>query len=357
MENSELVLNVLKVFGLGGLSFFIALFLTPVLTHYLYKYKMWPKKVEREALSGGQASVISSLIKERSQIETPRMGGILIWATTLIITLIFWLAARSVDGPLLTKLNFFSREQTWLPLFALVSAALIGLLDDWMQINNRGGYIGGGMLLRARIGLVVLIGIIGAWWFYWQLEQSSVFIPFFGELYLGIFFIPFFILTLLAVFSTGVIDGLDGLAGGVLASVIAAYGGIAFFQNQLDLAAFLGVIAGALLAFLWFNIPPARFYMGESGILGLTSMLTVIAFLTNAVVVLPIIAFPLALETASVMLQIGSKKLRGKKVFIAAPLHHHFEAKGWPHYKVTMRFWVVSVVTAIIGMVIHLIGQ
>ena len=357
MNDTILVLDVLKVFGLASLSFFVAFFLTPILTHYLYKYKMWPKRLERESLGGGPATVIAGLTKERTHTDTPRMGGVLIWGTVTIITLSFWVLGRVFDGPIFTKLNYLSREQTWLPIFALISASLIGLADDWLQVKGRGGYVGGGMLLKIRIGLVILIGIIGALWFYGPLEHSTLQIPFYGSFHLGIFFIPFFILTMLALFSTGVIDGLDGLAGGVLGSVIAAYGGIAFFQHQLDLAAFLGVIGGALLAFLWYNIPPARFYMGESGILGLTCMLTVVAFLTDAVAVLPIIAFPLVVETLSVIIQVGSKRFRGKKVFIAAPLHHHFEAKGWPHYKVTMRFWVVSLVTALVGMVIHIIGK
>lgn len=357
MNDTILVLDVLKVFGLSSVSFFVALFLTPILTHYLYKYKMWPQRLERESLGGGPAIIIAGLTKDRTHTETPRMGGVLIWGTVLIITVSFWILGKMLGGPLFTKLNYLSREQTWLPIFALASASLIGLADDWLQIRGRGGYIGGGMLLKMRIGLVTLIGAIGAWWFYGPLEHSTLLIPFYGTVHLGIFFIPFFILTMLALFSTGVIDGLDGLAGGVIGSVIAAYGGIAFFQQQLDLAAFLGVIGGALLAFLWYNIPPARFYMGESGILGLTSMLTVVAFLTNAVAVLPIIAFPLVVETLSVIIQIGSKRLRGKKVFIAAPLHHHFEARGWPHYKVTMRFWVVSLVMALVGMVIHIIGK
>lgn len=350
-------MDVLKVFGLASLSFFIALFSTPVLTHYLFKYKLWPKRVERNALSGGRASIISGLTKERSRLETPRMGGILIWSTALIVTVLFWLLGYFLDGPFLLKLNFLSREQTWLPLFALVVASLIGLIDDWMQVKGIGRYVGGGLELTMRIALVTLIGGVGAWWFYFPLEHSGIFIPFYGDLYFGFLFIPFFIITMLAVFSSGVIDGLDGLAGGVLGSIIAAYAGIAFFQNQLNLAAFLAVIGGALLAFLWYNIPPARFYMGESGILGLTSVITVTAFLTNAVAVLPIIAFPLVTETGSVIIQLLSKKIRGKKVFIAAPLHHHFEALGWPHYKVTMRFWVVGIVTAIIGMVLHLSGR
>ena len=162
---------------------------------------------------------------------------------------------------------------------------------------------------------------------------------------------------MLATFSGSVIDGLDGLAGGVMATAFAAYAGIAFFQEQIDLAAFSAVIAGAIAAFLWFNIPPARFYMGETGILGLTTTLTVVAFLTDAVLVLPLIALPLVLDSASVIIQLFSKKFFGRKIFLVAPLHHHFEAIGWPHYKVTMRAWVLSAVSAIIGMVIALLGR
>jgi len=139
-------------------------------------------------------------------------------------------------------------------------------------------------------------------------------------------------------------------------SIFAAYAGIALFRGQIDLAAFSSVILGALLAFLWFNVPPARFYMGETGILGLCATLTVIAFLTDSVLVLPIIGFLLVVESGSVILQLLSKKFRKKKLFLASPIHHHFEAKGWPHYKITMRFWVISVIMAIVGVTIRLLG-
>ncbi|MBX4216147.1 phospho-N-acetylmuramoyl-pentapeptide-transferase, partial [Candidatus Parcubacteria bacterium] len=168
--------------------------------------------------------------------------------------------------------------------------------------------------------------------------------------------IPVFIATMLALFSGGVIDGIDGLSGGTMAAIWSAYAGIAFFHNQIDIAAFCAVVAGAILAFLWFNIPPARFYMTETGMLGLTTALAVVAFLTDSVVVLPIIAFPLFVASGSVIIQVISKKLRGKKVFLVAPVHHHFEALGWPSYKVTMRFWVISVVFALLGMIITFIG-
>ena len=164
-------------------------------------------------------------------------------------------------------------------------------------------------------------------------------------------------IVMLALFSGSVIDGIDGLSGGIMASIFSAYAGIAFFQNQIDLAAFCAVIVGGILAFLWFNIPPARFYMTETGILGLTTTLAVVAFLTQSVIVLPIIAFPLFVASGSVIIQQLSKKFRnGKKVFLVAPIHHHFEALGWPSYKVTMRFWVLSMVSAALGMIIALIG-
>ena len=162
---------------------------------------------------------------------------------------------------------------------------------------------------------------------------------------------------MILLFSSGIVDGIDGLSGGVFASIFAAYGGIAFFRGQIDIAAFCGVILGALLAFLWFNIPPARFYMGESGMLGLTTSLTVVAFLTDSIFVLPLIGFILMVEVASDIIQFLSKRFRGKKVFLIAPIHHHFEAIGWPSYKVTMRFWIISSVAAIIGMVVALIGR
>jgi phospho-N-acetylmuramoyl-pentapeptide-transferase len=161
---------------------------------------------------------------------------------------------------------------------------------------------------------------------------------------------------MLATYTGGVIDGLDGLSGGTFASIFAAFGIIAFARNQIDLAAFCFVVAGAILAFLWYNIPPARFYMGETGTMGLTATLTVVAFLTDSVLVLPIIGFLLVIESGSVIIQLFSKKFRKKKVFLAAPIHHHFEALGWPHYKVTMRFWVIGVVAAIVGVAIRLLG-
>lgn len=353
---AELILNVLKVFGLAALSFFAAFFWTPLLTHYLYKYRLWRKEVRTRALGGAETPIFSSLHAER-EVSTPRMGGLLIWLTVLVVIVGFSTAAKLTDVPLLDKINFLSRNQTWLPLFTLIAASLLGWIDDLLQVFGRGGYVAGGLKFRHRLAVVFFIALIGAYWFYFRLEHDSIYLPGLGDVVIGAWFIPLFIVTMLATFSTGVTDGLDGLAGGVYGTIFAAYGGIAFFRGQIDLAAFAAVLLGSLLAFLWYNIPPARFYMGETGILGLTTTLTVIAFLTNSVIVLPIIAFVPAVEAASVIIQLLSKRWRGKKVFLVAPIHHHFEAKGWPPYKVTMRFWVISVVFAIIGMVVALVGR
>jgi len=352
----DLTLNVFKVFGLAALSFIGALLWTPLLTNFLYKHKMWRKAARTEAADGTKTPMFNALHKER-ETTVPRMGGLLIWITTGGLAFGLYALSGLTDISLFDKLNFVSRNQTWLPLVTLLAAALLGLCDDVIQVYGRGSYRGGGMGLRQRIVLVLVIAALGAYWFHFRLGWDTLYLPGVGDITIGLWYLPLFVITMLAMFAGGVIDGLDGLAGGVYAAMFAAYGGIAFFQNQLDIAAFCAVVLGALLAFLWFNIPPARFYLGETGMLGLTTSITVVAFLTNSVAVLPIIAFLPAVEIFSVLLQFASKRWRGKKIFLIAPIHHHFEALGWPAYKVTMRFWVVGVMCAITGMVIALIGK
>lgn len=352
---SELILNVYKVLGAAGTAFFLGIILTPILTHYLYKYKLWRKDVRTIAADGAPSPIFNKLDAVRA-LRAPRMGGILIWATTLIVALLFWFLSYYYDG-LFTKLSFLSREQTWVPLGILLAGAMVGLLDDLLLVFQKGTYRGGGLTFTRRIILITLIAVLGAYWFYFKLDKSTIFIPGGGEFELGIIFPIFYILVTLALFSGGVIDGLDGLSGGVFANIFAAYAGIAFFQDQIDIAAFCAVIAGAILAFLWFNIPPARFYMSETGIMGLTTTLAAVAFLTDAVMVLPIIALPLVIESLSVIIQLSSKRFFGKKVFLVAPIHHHFEAIGWPAEKVVMRFWVFSTVFAAFGMIVQLISH
>ena len=296
---------------------------------------------------------------EQDELRTPRVGGIIIWVSALLTTLLFYLISIFSPTPVTEKLNFLSRNQTLIPFFTLLLGSLIGLFDDLIQIYSTNKFARDDSQARKwKVVLIALFSLLIGSWFFYKLGMVALHIPFSGEIYLGALIIPFFMLVALATFSGGVIDGIDGLSGGVLASIFAAYAAIAFANNQIDLAAFSGVITGAILAFLWFNIPPARFYMGETGIMGLTVTLATLAFLTDSVFILPIVALPLAATSLSVILQALSKRFRsGKRLFRLAPLHHHFEALGWPSYKVVMRYWVFSTVFSIIGIILAIISR
>jgi len=348
----NLAADIIKIFILGALSAGLSILLTPAITHFLYKYKFW-EPVRKKAIDGGETPITSKFYG-RAEHRPPRGGGLLIWITCVILAFVFFLLSKT-GIPLFEKLNFLSRDQTWLPLFALVAGSILGFIDDVLAVTSLGKYAGGGLSLKRRLFFVFLIGLIGAWWFYFKLDWRTIHIPGNGDFYIGPLYILLFVIVNMAVYSGGVIDGLDGLSGGVFSSIFGAFAIIALWRGQINLASFCAVIIGSLLGFLWFNIPPARFVMGET-ILGLGTTLTVIAFLTDSVLVLPIIAFLLVVEVLSDIIQISSKKFRKKKVFLAAPIHHHFQGLGWPDYKVTMRFWIVGVVCAIIGVAIRLLG-
>ena len=354
--------NIIKVFGPSTLSFFVGIALTPTVTHFLYKHKAWKKKAGKIATDGRGAPIFNEMHKEK-EVGTPRLGGIVIWASVIITALVLWAAARFIGAESLVKLDFISRSQTWIPLATLFVGAIIGMIDDLMEIRGESGHIAGGMSLRKRLFVVASVGILCGSWFYAKLDVGSIALPFGGEIFLGALLIPVFALVMLFMYSGGVIDGIDGLAGGVFAVAFSAYAGIAFAQHQINLAALCATIVGGILAFLWFNVPPARFYMSETGTMALTMTLTVVAFMTDklgggyGLLILPVIAMPLVLTTLSDIIQLTSKKFRnGKKVFLVAPIHHHFEALGWPSYKVTMRYWILSIIFGIIGLCLALVG-
>lgn len=350
-----MLLNLVKISVPTAATFFLALLFTPVATHFFYKYQMW-KKYSRNGKA--MSPDFQKIHNEQDELKTPRVGGIIIWFSALLTTFLFYLASDLFPSANTEKMNFLSRNQTLIPVFTLLAGSLIGLWDDFIQIFGTGRFARDDKSWRNwKAFLVTFISLLIGLWFFYKLGINSVHIPFGGEVYLGILIIPFFIVVALATFSGGIIDGIDGLSGGVLASIFGAYAAIAYANNQIDLAAFSGVLTGATLAFLWFNIPPARFYMGETGIMGLTITLATLAFLTDTVLVLPVVALPLVITSGSVILQALSKKIRGKKLFRLAPIHHHFEAIGWPSYKVTMRFWVFSVIFSIIGIILAIISR
>lgn len=350
-----MITSVIKIFLPAAISFVVGILITPFVTDFLYKYKFWKKSGVSNALGGGGSPITNALHNDEER-KTPRMGGIVVWGSVFITTLLIWLVSKFFPGENTEKLDFLSRNQTWLPLFTLLIGSMAGLLDDYLVVSNKGSYVGGGLSLKTRLSIVFLLALVGGWWFFFKLGVASVIIPFLGEVNIGLMLIPLFIAFMIGIYSGGIIDGVDGLAGGVFSVMFASYAMIAFFNNQIDLAALCLVITGGLLAFLWFNIPPARFFLSETGTMGLTTCLVVIAFLTN-VGVLPIIAFPLIATSLSSLIQILSKKVRnGKRVFLVAPLHNHFQALGWPGSKVTMRYWIISMFFAVLGIIISLIG-
>lgn len=357
-----MLLNVIKIFLPTALAFLIGIAITPRLTHFMYKRRLWKKssRAVHETITNDDFTKVHD---GTAEISTPRVGGIIIWLSVLLSIGVIWFISRTVPSELSAKLDFFSKSQTLVPLASLLLGSFLGLIDDFFQINGvtdvKEGIDRDILFRYFKIGLIGIAGLLIGWWFYTKLGMTSIAIPFSTvPLYLGMFFVPFFVLVLVATFSTSVIDGLDGLAGGVLAVIFASYAVISYGQSQIDIAALCGVIAGGIMAFLWFNIPPARFYMGETGMMGLLVTLTVIAFLTNTVLLLPLIALPLVVSSASSLLQIISYKHFGKRrIFKVAPLHHHFLALGWSKEKVVMRYWIVSVVCAIIGIVIAFISK
>lgn len=326
-----------KIFWMTIASFSLAMLFTPILTDILYRYKLG-KKIRQ-----GTTPIFSRLHKGKENV--PTMGGVLIWVTVLILTLLF----------------NNSRGQTWLPMFTLFTAAILGLADDLYNIF-RIGPNGGGLRGRHKLVWQLIIALIGAWWFYFKLEWGTkygIHIPAVGDFTIGLWYIPLFVLVIVGMSNAvNITDGLDGLAGGLLALAYSAYGIIAFVNGSYGLAGFCAAIVGALLAFLWFNIYPARFIMGDTGALALGATLGVLAMLTNTFVVLIIIAAVFLAEIISVVLQISYRRLtHGKKIFLSAPLHHHLEALGWPETKVTMRFWVIGGVCAVVGIVVALLGR
>lgn len=355
-----LTLNVIKVFIPAILAFAFGMLGTPLLTHYLYKYKAWKKTAGKVDFEGNETRIFNTLHKEK-EVNTPRMGGVVIWvAVAGTVAALFALGAL-FPGGIFEKLNFLSRSQTWIPFTLLILGAVVGLLDDLLEIRTRSGF-SKGLSLKVRLAAVGALSLVAGLWFYAKLDVSSIGIPFGLPLEVGVLIVPLFVALSLFIYASGVIDGIDGLAGGVFAIIFGAYAGIAFFQSQIDLAALSGAISGATLAFLWFNIPPARFYMSETGTMGLTIALAATAFMTDALgdghglLSLGIIALPLSATVFSNIIQVLSKKIRKKKVFRVAPLHHHFEAIGWPSYKVTMRYWVFTAILAVAGIAFALIG-
>ncbi len=328
-----------EIFTFLAFTFLIAFLATPIFTDFLYRNKIG-KKIRTADYEGKRTPIFSKL--HQGKENTPTMGGLLIWGSSALVTVV----------------ANFSRSGTLLPLFTLISSGVIGGIDDLMNVFGV-GFDRGGMRFRTKLLFYSLVAAAGSLWFAFKLEwlNRGLFFPGLGEVILGYWYIPVFIVVLVAVaFSANQTDGLDGLAGGVFAFAFGAYTLICMLKGNYSLAVFCASLTGAILAFLWFNVYPARFFMGDTGAMSLGMTLGVIAFLTNTVYVLPFVGFILLVEALSTIIQIISKKVFKRKVFLVAPIHHHFEASGWPETKVTMRFWIITAITTVIGLALVIIN-
>jgi len=328
------------IFVLGFLSFLLAMALTPIFTTYAYRYQWW-KKQRTEAMGGASASVYQKLHAAKHKRNVPNMAGLIFISAVSLVTLF----------------GNLNRGQTWLPLAGLLAAGAIGLIDDVMNIRGANKVAGMGAL--AKFSLYSIVVVIAGWWFYSKLGVHSIYLPWLHQWHIGLLIIPLFWLVVIATAnSVNITDGLDGLAGGLLTSSFMAYALIAVIEGKYALAGFCLTIVGALLSYTWFNIYPARFFMGDVGSFALGTALGIIAMQTDTIYVLPIIGAVYVMETGSVIINRTSRKLRaGKKVFLSSPIHHHFEAIGWPETKVTMRFWILGQVAAVLGVIVFLLGK
>jgi len=331
--------DLVAISALSVIAFVIAMLLTPIYTFFAYRYKFW-KQQRTTSTTGELLEVFNKLHADKFKRNIPTMAGIISVVSITVVTL---------------TLNL-DRGQTWLPLAALVAGGAVGLLDDIINIRGKNLGVAG---LRSSFKFMMIIGISLAlgWYFFVKLGFSDIHIPFYGDLALGWLIVPLFAFAVTATSNAvNISDGLDGLAGGLLIAAYGAFGAIAVFQGQTILAGFCFTVLGALLSYLWFNIHPARFFMGDVGSFALGTSLGVVAMLTNTLFLLPVIGIVFVVEAGSSLLQITSKKLFHKKIFLSAPIHHHLEAKGWPEPKVTMRFWVISFIAAFIGVLLALTG-
>lgn len=333
--NSELAtISILSV-----IAFFLAMFLTPFYTFLAYRYKFW-KKQRTDSTTGEKLAVFTRLHANKFKRKIPTMAGIIGVVAITVVTVVF----------------NFDRAQTWLPLAALVGGGMVGLLDDIINIKGQGSGVAG---LRSSLKFLMITSLaaILGWFFFAKLGYLGVHVPFIGGVELGWLMVPLFVLAVVSTSNAvNISDGLDGLSGGLLMSSYSAFGVIALLQGHVMLAGFCFTVVGVLLSYLWFNIHPARFFMGDVGSFAYGTALGVVAMLTNTLFLLPIIGVLFVVEAGSSLIQIVSKRLFNKKVFISAPIHHHLEAIGWPETKVTMRFWVISNVAAVIGVVLAIAG-
>lgn len=367
--NSIPYLEAAKIFSYTALSFLLAMWWAPSLIKLLNWLKFWKKKSRDIDTMGHKLKVTKEFYdNDEAKTQIPRAGGLLIWITTLVFATIFWIALKiEPTNKIIQFLNFVSRDQTFIPIGTLFFGSVMGFIDDALATLETGGNYksGGGLKLSYRVVIVTIISLLIGFWFHFRLNLVNVnLIPGILNLkdiqlpfgwYSDWLIIPAVVITLLSLWSSSVIDGFDGLAAGVFIPIYLCFSGLAFARGYYDIATFLMVMVGAITAYLWFNIAPAKFIMGDTGAVGVLLTLGVVAFLIDAVYVVPIAGFLLVLTSASDVIQIFSRKVFKKKVFLAAPFHHHLEAIGWSKNQIVIRYWLTSIICSVLGLALGLI--
>ncbi len=322
-------------------SFLISMMMTPVYTHFAYKYKFW-KKQKKTTVDGQALPIMTKLHAHKfAHRKFPTMAGLV---GIIAVTVVTW--AFNLD-----------RGQTWLPLVGFLGGAFVGGIDDSINIfgNGRGA---AGLRGPVKFFLITAVGLALGWFFAVKLEWTTLLVPFLGDIEVGI--AGMILIFAFAVVATSnavnITDGLDGLSGGLAMLAYGAFGVIALFQGKMLLFGFCLTVVGWLLSYIWFNVPPARFMMGDTGSFALGAGLGVVSMMTNSFLLLPVIGLPFVVETSSSLIQLISKKFFHRKVFISAPLHHHLEAKGWGEAKIVMRFWIIAGVCAFVGVFLAATG-
>ena len=370
------------------LSFVLAFWAAPILIKLLKWLRFW-KKTSRTTDAMGNALLVTKefYLEDEADKKVPRAGGILIWSVVVVIALTFWFVFKlDSDNTLFQFLNFIDRRSTWIPLGALVFSAILGLIDDTLATLESGGnYHAGGLALKQRVMVIAFLGLLIGSWLHFKLtagDQSNflhkITIPFIQDgkwlkfdlttispaftiplfdfiVPAGWALIPITIITILSAWGGSVIDGFDGLAAGCFIPMYIAFAGIALYDNQYKMATFIMVTVGAMLAYLWYNIAPAKFYMGDTGSTSLLVTIAVIAILLNRIWLLPIAGIMIYITAGSNIIQLSSKKFLKRKVFRAAPIHHHFESGGLSRQSITMRYWVVSIVFSMLALALGII--
>jgi phospho-N-acetylmuramoyl-pentapeptide-transferase len=372
--------QLLKVIIFGFFGYFLAIFWAPYLIKLLVWLKFWKKRNKTKSILGTELEVTKSFYeKDEATTKVPRSGGLLIWITTLAIALFFWFIFKIFqtdigNHPIALFLNFVNRKQTFIPIGVMFFGAILGFVDDALSTLDSGGnYMAGGLKLSYRIGFVSIISLVVGLWFRLQIKFNNfIIIPKLLEFqdildslkslignstinnFLDIWLYILAILTFLVFFwSSSVIDGFDGLAAGTLIPIYTTFTIIAFDKEFYSLATFLSVMTGATIAYLWFNLPPAKFYMGDTGSASLLLTLGTVALFMNTLYLLPIAGIMLILTSLSNIFQVFSIKFFKKKLLKAAPLHHHFEALGYSHFKISVSYWLVSIVFCILTLIVH----